>query len=164
MSRIGSTIRSAKMNAITPPKLMPPFQSTAASGMFPTEQTNEMIATSGPTSGPPSFASSGCSTRKNDCQKSSGIQAARAPAIDEPPAHEHDHDDAQLEDEIGGRQLERHGGGEVRALAEDRTGERDGGIGTAGGGGAEAERDHDRARPIVGQKPAHLAMRDHRLH
>ena len=37
MLRIGSTIRSAKMKAITPPKLMPPFQKTAASGTFPIE-------------------------------------------------------------------------------------------------------------------------------
>src|ERR1700730_5864966 len=39
-------------DAITPPKLMPPFQRTAASGMFPTEHTNEMTAASGPTIGP----------------------------------------------------------------------------------------------------------------
>ena len=32
-------IRSAKMNDTTPPKLMPPFQSTAASGTLPIEQT-----------------------------------------------------------------------------------------------------------------------------
>ena len=32
-------IRSAKMNASTPPKLMPPFHSTAASGTLPIEQT-----------------------------------------------------------------------------------------------------------------------------
>ena len=37
-------IRSAKMNAITPPKLMPPFHSTAASGTFPIEQTKLSIA------------------------------------------------------------------------------------------------------------------------
>jgi len=36
------------MKATTPPKLMPPFHRTAASGIFPTEQTNEMIATNGP--------------------------------------------------------------------------------------------------------------------
>src|SRR5580704_4501730 len=52
MFNIGRTIRSAKMNASTPPMLMPPFHSTAARGMFPTEQTKEMIATSGPTIGP----------------------------------------------------------------------------------------------------------------
>ena len=38
------------MNAITPENEMPPAQSTAASGMFPTEQTNESAATIGPTS------------------------------------------------------------------------------------------------------------------
>src|SRR5258708_14515352 len=44
-------IRSAKMNAIASPKLMPPFQRTAASGIFPTEHTNEITATNGPTIG-----------------------------------------------------------------------------------------------------------------
>src|SRR5580692_1787263 len=53
MFRIGAMIRSAKMNATTPPKLMPPFHSTTASGTFPIEQTNEMTATTGPISGPP---------------------------------------------------------------------------------------------------------------
>ena len=47
------------MNAMTPPKLMPLFHSTAASGTFPTEQTNEMTATSGPTSGPQTSAKVG---------------------------------------------------------------------------------------------------------
>jgi hypothetical protein len=47
------------MNAITPPKLMPPFQSTAASGIFPTEQTNEITATRGPTIGPQILARTG---------------------------------------------------------------------------------------------------------
>ena len=38
--------RSAKMKLITPPKLMPPFHSTTANGMLPTEHTKlsmEMI-------------------------------------------------------------------------------------------------------------------------
>ncbi len=47
------------MKESTPPKLMPPFHSTAASGMFPTEQTKATIATSGPTIGPQSFDSTG---------------------------------------------------------------------------------------------------------
>jgi hypothetical protein len=38
--------------ATTPPKLIPPFHSTAASGMFPTEHTKEIIATKGPIIGP----------------------------------------------------------------------------------------------------------------
>jgi hypothetical protein len=37
-------------------------------------------------SGPQIFASSGWSTRKNDCQKDSGTQAASAPAIRRPTA------------------------------------------------------------------------------
>ena len=36
------------MNAITPENEIPPPQSTAASGTFPTEQTNESTATNGP--------------------------------------------------------------------------------------------------------------------
>jgi hypothetical protein len=36
-------------NAITPENEMPPAHSTAASGMFPTEQTNDRAATIGPT-------------------------------------------------------------------------------------------------------------------
>src|SRR5206468_622418 len=80
MLRMGSTIRSAKMNEITPPKLIPPFQRTAASGTFPMEQTKERTDTSGPTSGPQSFARSGWWTRKNPSQKLFGTQAASATA------------------------------------------------------------------------------------
>src|SRR6266511_2567521 len=84
MSRTGKTIRSAKMNASTPPKEMPPFQRIAARGTFPIEQTNEMIATRGPIAGPQNFASVGCPSRKSDCQKLSGTHAASAPAIRSP--------------------------------------------------------------------------------
>ena len=45
-------MRSAKMKLTTPPKLIPPFQSTAASGTLPMEQTKLMTATNGPTIGP----------------------------------------------------------------------------------------------------------------
>src|SRR5438132_1098679 len=50
MMMIGMTIRSAQINEITPPKLMPCDHSRLASGMFPTEQTNEIMAMIGPTS------------------------------------------------------------------------------------------------------------------
>ena len=52
---IGRMIRSAKMKLTTPPKLMPPFHSTAASGTLPIEQTKAATATSGPMSGPHTF-------------------------------------------------------------------------------------------------------------
>jgi hypothetical protein len=84
MFRIGAMIRSAKMNATTPPKLMPPFHSTTASGTFPIEQTNEAIATTGPISGPHSLAASGSCAKKKDCQNASGTQAAMAPATSSP--------------------------------------------------------------------------------
>src|SRR5260370_20608082 len=86
MLRIGSTIRSAKMNGITPPKLLPPFHSTAASGTLPTEQTKERIATIGPTIGPHSFDQRGWEVRKNALQKLFGTQAPRAPASRRPTA------------------------------------------------------------------------------
>ena len=77
-------IRSPKMKAITPPKLIPPFQSTAASGTFPTEQTKLITATSGPITGPHTFAAVGWSTRNSDCHHDSGTHAASAPATRSP--------------------------------------------------------------------------------
>jgi hypothetical protein len=85
MSRIGRISRSAKMNASTPPKLMPPFQSTAASGTLPIEQTKLMIATPGPMSGPQNLASVAWCSKKRLRQNESDTQAARAPAISRPP-------------------------------------------------------------------------------
>src|SRR5262249_61277325 len=81
MSRIGMMIRSAKMNATTPPKLMPPFQSTAASGTLPIEQTKLSTEITGPMSGPHSLAASGSPVRNRCCQKVLGTQALTAPAI-----------------------------------------------------------------------------------
>jgi hypothetical protein len=53
------------MNAATPPKLIPPFHSTTASGTFPTEQTNESTAITGPISGPLQLRRQGCPAKKN---------------------------------------------------------------------------------------------------
>ena len=77
-------IRSAKMNATTPPKLMPPFHSTAASGTLPIEQTKLSTEITGPMSGPQSRAASGWPVRNRCCQKLSGTQAPTAPAISRP--------------------------------------------------------------------------------
>ena len=57
------------MNAITPPNEMPPFQSTAASGTFPIEQTKDSIETIGPITGPQNLARVEWLSRKSDCQK-----------------------------------------------------------------------------------------------
>jgi hypothetical protein len=84
MFRIGSTMRSAKIKAITPPKLMPPFHKTAAKGTLPIEHTNETTATIGPTSGPQRVESTGSSVRKNACQNEFGTHAAKAPARSRP--------------------------------------------------------------------------------
>src|SRR5438270_6726029 len=84
MFRIGMMIRSAKMKLTTPPKLMPPRQSTAASGTLPTEQTKLKMETSGPTRGPSILAMVGLPVKKKACQKELGTQAARAPAMSRP--------------------------------------------------------------------------------
>src|SRR5207244_10328687 len=86
MLRMGRMIRSAKIKLTTPPKLMPPFQSTAASGTLPTEQTKLTIATRGPTRGPIIFEIVGLLEKKNVFQNESGTQAANAPAISSPRA------------------------------------------------------------------------------
>ena len=79
-------IRSAKMKAVTPPKLMPPFHSTPASGTLPIEQTKLSMEMTGPMSGPQSLAASGWPVRNRCRQKLSGTQAPIAPAISSPPA------------------------------------------------------------------------------
>ncbi len=58
-------MRSAKMKLTTPPKLMPPFQSTAARGTLPTEQTKLTTATKGPINGPQTLLSSGCPSKNS---------------------------------------------------------------------------------------------------
>ena len=73
------------MKLMTPPKLIPPFQSTAASGTLPIEQTKLTTATSGPTSGPQMTLSVGVMLEEDARQTESGTQAANAPAISRPP-------------------------------------------------------------------------------
>ena len=72
------------MNAITPANEIPPDQSTAASGTFPTEHTNERTATSGPTITFCSvFSQPVSSVRKSALKKSIG-RSAMKPAITNP--------------------------------------------------------------------------------
>src|SRR5919197_1869925 len=72
------------MKAITPENEMPPAQRTAASGTFPTEQTNASAATNGPTT---TFSSSrgasGESVRKRPLKDESG-KSAMKPAMRKP--------------------------------------------------------------------------------
>src|SRR6202050_1608814 len=86
MIKIGTMIRSARMKATTPPKLIPPFHSTAASGTLPIEQTKLSSEMTGPITGPQSFAPSGCPARNRCRQALSGTQAPTAPAISKPAA------------------------------------------------------------------------------
>src|SRR4029077_2263520 len=84
MFRIGRMSRSAKMKLITPPKLMPPFQSTTARGTFPTEQTKLSIEMTGPINGLQYPFNVGLLVRKNACHQAFGTHAASAPAIKKP--------------------------------------------------------------------------------
>ena len=78
-------IRSAKMNEITPPKLMPPFQRTAASGTFPIEHTKLRDRDDRPDQGSPDLGERrGGRSGTVGCQNESGTQAATAPAISSP--------------------------------------------------------------------------------
>ena len=77
---IGSTIRSAKMNAITPAKLMPPDQRTAARGMLPTEQTKLSIAMTGPMNAPQIVWIAGGESFRNSPLKKSSPRSAMKPA------------------------------------------------------------------------------------
>src|SRR2546421_10463953 len=80
----GRMIGSEKMKLIPPPKLIPPFHSTAASGTLPTEQTKLSIEMTGPINGPQTCDRTGWLVRKKLCQNEVGTQAASAPAIRSP--------------------------------------------------------------------------------
>ena len=80
------------------------------------------------------------------------------------PAEQQCHDDPELDHQVRGGKLECHRRGEVGALAEQRARQRDGGVRARRRGGAEAGREAQRARRIVGHQPPHLALRHHRLH
>ena len=72
-------IRSAKMNEMTPPKLIPPFHRTAASGTLPIEQTKLSMEMTGPITGPHSLAASGWPVRNRCCQNDVGHPGADRP-------------------------------------------------------------------------------------
>ena len=73
-------MRSAKMNEITPPKEMPPFQRDAARGTFPMEQTKLMMAMNGPTTTFSRLVQKPCPVTKSACQAEVGTMTARKPA------------------------------------------------------------------------------------
>src|SRR6266851_9066605 len=88
MLRMGMMIRSAKMKLITPPKLMPPFHSTTASGMLPTEQTKLSSEMIGATIGSQKVLRPGWWVKNRDCQKLFGTHAESAPAMRKPSRSE----------------------------------------------------------------------------
>ncbi len=232
------------MNATTPPKLMPPFHSTAASGTLPIEQTNDAIATIGPMIGPHSAAKVGWSVRKKvlpervrhprgdgagDQQPDDEVAQDRGPLHDEHvrhrgeavaenepppkaspspctdmsiaawpsidpasprsacsraasmmrertnsrnstasthdheraadelgggelPAHQQGQDDAELDDQVGRGDLEGHRRGEVRALAEQRPGQRHRRVRARRRRGTQTGRDRKGAGPVVAEQ------------
>ena len=68
------------MKLITPPKLIPPCQSAAASGTFPIEQTQAMSAMNGPTTTFCSDVQKPCPGTKTSFQTVTGTSTARKPA------------------------------------------------------------------------------------
>ena len=68
------------MKLTTPPKLMPPFHSAAASGTLPIEQTKLRIAISGPTITFSIDVKTPCPWRKIAFQSVVGTITARKPA------------------------------------------------------------------------------------
>src|SRR6201987_3209118 len=71
------------------------------------------------------------------------------------PTHEHREEDTELKNQVCGGELKRHRGGEVCALAEDRTCEGDGGIGAGRGCGPKAASYGNGSRRVVRQEAAH---------
>jgi hypothetical protein len=82
----GSVIRSAKMNATTPPNEIPPFQSAAARGTLPIEQTKLITATKGPTTTFSTLVQGPWPRRKTTFQRWAGTNVARKPATTKPMA------------------------------------------------------------------------------
>ena len=72
------------MNATTPPKLMPSFQSAAASGTLPMEQTKLMIATNGPTMAFSIMVREPWPCRNTAFQKPAGTATVAKPAATKP--------------------------------------------------------------------------------
>src|SRR3954470_1536780 len=72
------------MKAITPEKEIPPAHRTAASGMFPTEQTKLRIAISGPTSTFSAVRSTPGASVRNTALKTLPGRTATKPAITKP--------------------------------------------------------------------------------
>ena len=79
------------------------------------------------------------------------------------PAHEQGQDDAELNHQVGGGDLEGHCGGEAGALAEQRAREGHRGIRTRGAGRTQGRRDRQGLRPVVTQQPDDGLAPDHSL-
>src|SRR3954447_25750347 len=84
MKSNGSVIRSAKTNETTPPKLMPPDQSAAASGTLPIEQTKLMTARNGPSTTFSSDDQKPCPVANKERHHDIGTSASANPATTNP--------------------------------------------------------------------------------
>ena len=73
-------MRSAKIKLTTPPKLMPPFHSAAASGTLPIEHTKLMMAMNGPTRAFSSVVANPWPRKNKSPQMCTGTSTARNPA------------------------------------------------------------------------------------
>ena len=80
------------------------------------------------------------------------------------PAEEDPDHDPELEDEVRGRELERHRRDEARALLEHRLRDRDGRVAARRRGGAEAGREGHRPQVARAEGALHARARDPGLH
>src|SRR5437667_307848 len=113
MFRIGMMMRSPKTKAMAPPKLMPPRHSTAASGTLPTEQTAFRL--------PAGALHQGRTQRQaeHDRQENDHGQAAGELRSEKLPAEQDEQHQAELEDEVGGGELEDDRVGQSGALSKE---------------------------------------------
>ena len=79
------------------------------------------------------------------------------------PAEQQGQDQPEFDDEVRAGELERDRGGEVGALAKQRAGQGDGGVGARRRRGAQAGRDGEAARGVVGQQSHDRRLAHERL-
>lgn len=159
MSRIGRTIRSAKMKLTTPPKLIPFHAHIHRRVTFHTAGDPLCCLLTGQLD----------QLRRQREPHQQGQQdhhhdAAEELGRGELPAHHHDQDDPELDHQVGGGELKGDRVGEAGALAEDGAGQGDSRVGARAAGGPEEGRQGQAARGGVAEHPRHGAVGDDRLH
>ncbi len=100
---------------------------------------------------------------EQDPQEHSHEEAAGKLRGHELPTQKDEKDKAQLEDQVGGRELEDDGVHEAGAAAEKRPGHGNRGVRTGGAGCAQAASEHEAFHVRPAKRACHGALRNHRL-